>query len=248
VARSRLTAILVGGLLLAAAIAGCGGSSGSSGSKSAGGFTLSGLRQASYNPASHAARSSGYKRKVPQRVSRRAAAGFLRHAALAFGIFHRQVYEPYKSGQLNFRHQKLIWARAEAATSVTLREVTAAKEASQREAALRVLFFPLGALQVTLLNLEKQLKRGRTDAMDIRSANSTILSIDAAASRSGLRIVDAIPAVAVTPSSTPGSAKPSHTRSAEPSHPRRAMPSHKRGAKPSHQQGARPSHKRSATP
>ncbi len=204
---------------------------------------MSGLRQTSYNRSSPSGRrtsSSGFQLKGVQKVSRRAAAGFLHHAGLAFGIFHRQVYEPYRAGRLVFGHSKLVWAGAETATAVTLREVTAAKQASQRAAGLRVLFFPLGALQVTLLGLEKQLRRGHTDATDIRSANSTILGIDRAASQSGLRIVDEIPAAALA-ASAPRATGPSRKER----RPSRSRPSHKHTSR-SQPQGARPSHKRTS--
>lgn len=253
VARSRLTAILVGALLGTAVLVGCGGSTRSS--KSA--LTAYGLQPASYGSGLHSdgtARSSGFQRKGPQRVSRRAGAGFLRHAGLAFGIFQRDVYVPFKSGQLNSRH-KLVLATAATATSVTLREVTAAKEAAGGPPGLRALFFPLGALQINLISIEKRLKRGHADPTDIRAANSIIRSIDTAASQSGLRIVDEIPAIAPTASNTGGTASSrkrhaasSHAGRAQSPHARRARSSHARSATSSHAEGSKSSHTRSATP
>jgi hypothetical protein len=202
-----LTAILLSVLLLcAAALAACGGSTGSSGSGSTGSFGSAG--SASSSPGSS---SASVRRPGSQKVSKGQAVGFLQHAGRAFGIFHQQVYAPFKSGGLNPSQHKLVLSTAGTAASVALREVVAAKQAAQGATGLRELFFPLGALEVNLTGIEKQLKRGHADPMDIRSANSTILNINAALSRSGLRIVDEIPPAASTASSTA-----SHTRSATP--------------------------------
>jgi hypothetical protein len=112
------------------------------------------------------------------------------HAGLAFGIFRRDVYKPFKAGKFgDIREHKLALARARAATAVALREVVQAKQAAQATTALRKLFIPLGGLEVTLSSLAGELRHGRTDRLDIQSANSTIAGIDAAGSVSGMRIL-----------------------------------------------------------
>jgi hypothetical protein len=201
---SRSTAALVLIVALAALLlAGCGGSSGSSSSSSQSTAPPSGTTPSSGTSAAATHTGSRASRSAPAhgatRDHARAAAPepkgssrtFLAHAGVAFGIFERDVYKPFKAGKLSDpSHHRVMISRARAATLLALSEVVQAKQAAGTTTALRKLFIPLGGLEVTLSTLATQFKHGHLDRFDIRSANSTIAAVNAAGSLSGLRIIE----------------------------------------------------------
>jgi hypothetical protein len=156
-------------------LVGCGGSSSSSSSTS--------------NPSQR----DGSPRQSADsgQAAKGSSAKLVKHTGIAFGIFKREIYMPYKAGKFTNRgHHKLALAKARAAVAASLREVVQAKQAAQGTTALRKLFIPLGALEVSLSGLASQLKHGRSDRLDIQAANTTIAGIKAAGSSSGLRITE----------------------------------------------------------
>jgi hypothetical protein len=124
-------------------------------------------------------------------------AQFVRHAGLAFGIFHRYVYDAFKAGDLNDpAHHKPALQKAGAASMAAFAQVLAAKQAAQGATGLRELFAPLAAFQATLNNLAVGLNQGHLDRFDIQSGNGTVANIKQSALSAGVNIVESAPASA----------------------------------------------------
>lgn len=116
---------------------------------------------------------------------------FETHAGLAFGIFRRYVYKPFRAGAFNGPTQgKLAFEKAAAASLSAFHEVTLAKLAAQRSTVLRELYAPMAELQLTLSSLANRLKRNHPDRADIEATNGTIASILKSASSSGVKIAE----------------------------------------------------------
>jgi hypothetical protein len=122
-------------------------------------------------------------------------ATFVGHAGLAFGIFHRYVYAPFRAGSLERpgRH-KVVLAKAGAAAAAAAHEVVLAKQKAGQSTALRKLFGPLAALVPTLGGLATSLDRGHSDAAQIKLANGAIANIEKTGSVGGVKIAERVPA------------------------------------------------------
>ena len=122
-------------------------------------------------------------------------ARFTGHAGLAFGIFHRYVYEPLTGQTLkNPGQRKRALAKASAAATAATRQVVLAKRNAEQSTALRKLFGPLAALEPTFASVAKTLHEGHRDGAGIRSANGAIANIEQSGSVGGVKIAERAPA------------------------------------------------------
>jgi hypothetical protein len=171
--RTALAAVITLVFTLSLLGAGCGGSSSSS----------------------SASGSAGARHTQSVATSPAAMAKFVGHAGLAFGIFHRYVYKPFRAGALNDAVQpKLAFTKAGAAAAAASREVVLAKQDAQGSTALRKLYAPLAGLVPTLGNVAGRLDRGHPDPGGIKMTNGAIASIKQTARAAGVRIPERAPA------------------------------------------------------
>jgi hypothetical protein len=172
-ARHRARFLLTAALLVLAllCVSACGSKSSSSAGSEAGAGTSSAQTAA---PAKHI---------------RFAKTKFLLHAGLAFGVFHRYIYKPFKAGTFSHPLQhKLALVKAAAAAVFVVHEVRKASEDAQSSALLRKLFSPLTALAASVTALTAGLRAGHADAATLGSANGSIESIEHGASAAGASV------------------------------------------------------------
>jgi hypothetical protein len=168
-----LSVVLVLGIL---ALAGCGSSSNSTGSSSASATATSNLATAS-----------------PAHL---ATAKFVLHAGLAFGAFHRYIYEPLKAGELKslLRH-KLAVVKASTAAVFVVHELKLASAAAQASPTLSGLLPQLSILGSGFTAALARLKAGTFKPSEIERALPGIESIKGAAAAAGASITEAAPAL-----------------------------------------------------
>jgi hypothetical protein len=166
-----LSVVLVLGVL---ALAGC-GSSTSSTSSSSGSST-----------ASTAAASPTHL----------ASAKFVLHAGLAFGAFHRYIYEPLKSGEFKslLRH-KIAVVKATAAAVFAVHELKLATAAAQASPTLSKLIPQLLVLTSGFTGALQRLKAGTFKPAEIERALPGIESIKGAAASAGASITENAPSL-----------------------------------------------------
>jgi hypothetical protein len=171
-----LSVVLVLGIL---ALAGCGSSSNSTGSSSASATAASNLASASTASPAHLA-----------------TAKFVLHAGLAFGAFHRYIYEPLKAGELKslLRH-KLAVVKASTAAVFVVHELKLASAAAQASPTLSGLLPQLSILGSGFTAALARLKAGTFKPSEIERALPGIESIKGAAAAAGASITEAAPAL-----------------------------------------------------
>ena len=156
---------LLGAVMLAMAIAGCGSSASSSTSAAAGG-----------SPPAHV---------------HFAKTKFVLHAGLAFGAFHRYIYKPFRSGGFTppGRH-KLAIVKAGVAALFIYHEVKIALVDAQSSPLLSKLVSPLTALQTRMQGLAQRLHGGQLDSSAINAAGGDVTSLGSAAAQAGAPVRD----------------------------------------------------------
>lgn len=166
-----LSLVLVLGVL---ALAGCGSSTSSTSSSS-------GSSTASTAPAS------------PTHL---ATAKFVLHAGLAFGAFHRYIYEPLKSGEFKslLRH-KIAVVKATAAAVFAVHELKLATAAAQASPTLSKLTPQLLVLTSGFTGALQRLKSGTFKPAEIERALPGIESIKGAAASAGASITENAPSL-----------------------------------------------------
>lgn len=153
-------------LLVAAAIAGCGG--GTNASTAGGGATSS-------TSSTHLAKTK-----------------FVLHAGLAFGAFHRYIYKPYKEGKFSggLLHHKVATIKAGLAAAFAYHEVKLALHDARSSKLLSKALSPLLALQTKLGSLAGELKHGSVDGSAITAANSDAGQTSQAGAEAGQPVTD----------------------------------------------------------
>jgi len=120
---------------------------------------------------------------------------FVLHAGLAFGAFHRWIYKPLKSGELEHPlTHKAATLKAALAAGFTYHELKLALADAQADPTLSRLVAPITALQNKINGLGPGLKAGHVDAGQIDQANGSIGSIHAGAAAAGQPITEQTPA------------------------------------------------------
>jgi hypothetical protein len=123
-------------------------------------------------------------------------AKFALHAGLAFGAFHRYIYEPLKSGALkNPLSHKLAVVKAVAAAAFTVHEIKAATEAARSNPKLAKLAAPLSALGAGIATAVASAKSGKPNVSELESSNSAIDSIKSEASSAGASVAEKAPSL-----------------------------------------------------
>lgn len=160
--RSLVPLLLVGVL----AVAGCGSSkSSSSSSSSSGGAAASGTTTGK----THLAKTK-----------------FVIHAGLAFGVFHRWIYKPFKRG--DFAHplsHKLAVTKALAAGAFVIHEVRLARQDARSSKVLSKVVLPLTALGGSIAAIRAGLRSGHVNPGSVNSAESDVNSAKSASSAAG---------------------------------------------------------------
>jgi hypothetical protein len=125
-----------------------------------------------------------------------ATAGFVRHAGLAFGAFHRYIYQPLKAGELkNVRAHTPAVTKAKTAAFLIVRELKLAAVAAKGNPALKALDTQLAVLSGGFTAALVQLKAGHFDPLEIETASSAIEAIKSGAAAAGATITESVPAV-----------------------------------------------------
>jgi hypothetical protein len=163
--RRVLPLLLVSALL----VAGCGSKSSSNPSPSSGGAAAT-----STQPAVHFAKTK-----------------FAFHAGLAFGVFHRWIYKPFKKGEFNHPlSHKIAFVKGLIAAAFVYHEVKLAREDARHSKLLSKVVLPLLAVGTAALAIRSALQHHRADAGAINSAESSISSAKAASSAAGQPITE----------------------------------------------------------
>jgi hypothetical protein len=170
-----LSVLLVLGVL---ALAGCGSSSNSTSSSGSSTSDATASTAASTNP------------------THLATAKFVLHAGLAFGAFHRYIYEPLKAGEFKslLRH-KLAVIKASAAAVFVVHELKLAGAAAQASPLLMKLVPQLAVLTSGFQGALKRLKSNTFKPAEIETALPGIESIKGAAASAGATIIETAPAL-----------------------------------------------------
>jgi len=119
---------------------------------------------------------------------------FLLHAGLAFGAFHRYIYEPFKAG--DFKHpflHKLTLIKAGLSALFIEHELKLAATDVKSSKILSKLFSPLTAVAAKISSLKDSIKDGSISSSDMSGLQSDLTSISKTASSKGQTIQNAIP-------------------------------------------------------
>lgn len=163
--RRHVATVAVLASVVVLALAGCGSSSNGSSASSAGG---------SGNGQVHLAKTK-----------------FVLHAGLAFGVFHRYIYKPARSGAFShpFSH-KLKLFKAALAAGFVYHELKLALHDAQSSRILSKLVAPITALQARIHGLGGELHGGTPSAASLNQDNSAIDAIKNQAAGSGQPITE----------------------------------------------------------
>jgi hypothetical protein len=116
---------------------------------------------------------------------------FLLHAGLAFGAFHRYIYEPYKAGGFTpASTHKVAIVKAGAAGLFAYHELKIALVDARSSSTLSKLAGPITALETKLHSLETGLHGGTLNGSAISSANSSASTLSSDSAGSGASIKD----------------------------------------------------------
>jgi len=159
-------------VVAALAVAGCGSGSSST--------TASSNAAATATTASASSGSGGLS-----------AAKFVLHTGLAFGAFHRYIYNPIKAGALsNPLSHKLAVLKATAAAAFMVHEIKLAVTAAQGSPALLKLVAPLSALAA---GVKSAVAAGTVSPATLATGESVIESVKTQAAGAGATIIEKTP-------------------------------------------------------
>lgn len=126
-----------------------------------------------------------------QSQTRFAKTKFVLHAGLAFGVFHRWIYKPYKAGTLQHPLlHKLAFVKALAAGGVVLHEVRLALQDARSSKLLSKVVVPLTAMAGSVTAIRAALRNHGVDAGAINSAEDSIRRAGAASRSAGQPITE----------------------------------------------------------
>lgn len=170
-----LSVVLVLGVL---ALCGCGSSSSSNGTSAASTSTSATAASTSASP------------------THLATAKFVLHVGLAFGAFHRYIYEPLKAGEFKslLRH-KLAVIKASAAAVFVVHELKLATADAQASPLLMKFVPQLAVLSTGFKGALTRLKAGTFKPSEIETALPGIESIKGAAATAGIPIKEGAPSL-----------------------------------------------------
>jgi len=192
--RRTITILAIAALALLG-LGACGSSKSSSSGGGSNASQSSGAGQASTTPSGQPAGSSD--RKV-----RLAKTKFVLHAGLAFGAFHRYIYEPFRSGRFaggGRVRKSVIVVKGAAAGLFAYHEVKLALTDAHSSPLLSKLVSPLTALSSGLQGIAGKLKRGQASPTEIQQSNSQIDSVRQQSAASGAPVSDRTPPANLQP-------------------------------------------------
>jgi hypothetical protein len=122
---------------------------------------------------------------------------FVLHMGLAFGAFHRYIYEPYKSGAFSSGAKGRVKAILKAGTAAlfAVHELATAREDALSDEHLRPLAEKVEALLGRLTHLGSSLKSGALHPAALLSAAGAVSSLGVASSGVGAAIEEVAPAL-----------------------------------------------------
>jgi hypothetical protein len=138
--------------------------------------------------------SSSAATHSPSSTTHFAKTKFLLHSGLAFGAFHRYIYEPFRAGE--FKHpflHKLTLIKAAVAALFVEHELRLAATDAKSSKILRTLFAPLTAVADKISSLKDSIKGGSVSSPDMSGLQSQLSSISKTASSKGQSIQNLIP-------------------------------------------------------
>jgi hypothetical protein len=112
---------------------------------------------------------------------------FVIHAGLAFGVFHRWIYKPFKRGDFNHPlSHKLTLAKALVAAGVVIHEVRLASADAGHSRLLSNVVLPLAGIVGTVHLISSALGHHHApDASAVSTANSQISGAESASKAAG---------------------------------------------------------------
>jgi hypothetical protein len=111
---------------------------------------------------------------------------FVIHAALAFGVFHRWIYKPFKRG--DFSHplsHKVAFVKGLIAAGFVYHEVKLALHDAKSSKLLSKVVLPLTAVGTSALAIKSALTHNKADPNAINSAESSITTVKSESSAAG---------------------------------------------------------------
>jgi hypothetical protein len=111
---------------------------------------------------------------------------FVIHAALAFGVFHHFIWNPYKSGDL--KHpllHKITFLKAAVAGLFVIHEARLALHAAQGDPLLSKVVAPITAVETGVSTLRTKLLHGQVDSAAFNSANASTSLAEADSNAAG---------------------------------------------------------------
>lgn len=159
-------------------------------------LVLAGCGSSSSSTSTNTSNASSAATTASSSPSQLATAKFVLHAGLAFGAFHRYIYEPLKAGKFKslLRH-KLAVVKASTAAVFVLHELKLASAAAQASPSLSKLIPQLTILTSGFTSALLRLKAGNFKPAEIESAIPGIESIKGGASAVGVTVKEAAPAL-----------------------------------------------------
>jgi hypothetical protein len=120
---------------------------------------------------------------------------FVLHVGLAFGAFHRYVYEPYRAGAFRSGAQGRVKALLKAASGAVfaVHELKTARDDALSDSRLRPLAEKVEGLLGRLTSLGGALKHGVLHPAEIASAAAAVTSLGAASGGLGATIKEVAP-------------------------------------------------------
>lgn len=119
---------------------------------------------------------------------------FATHAGLAFGVFYRYIYAPYRAGRFSpAARDRAALSRATLAAKFVADQLEQATVAAHESTTLAKLIAPLHVLDEGFRTALVKLRSGHFKMSEIEAANLAISAIKGSAMQAGLPITESTP-------------------------------------------------------
>jgi hypothetical protein len=119
---------------------------------------------------------------------------FVFHMGLAFGVFHRYIYKPFKTGAFSAGAPGRLKAaiKAGVAALFVVHELKLACKDANNSSVLRPLLTPVNLIVTQFDKLATKLKSGNFNAADLTGAASAVTALGSKSGKLGLPITDIV--------------------------------------------------------
>ena len=119
---------------------------------------------------------------------------FVFHMGLGFGVFHRYIYKPFKSGAFASGASGRLKAAVKAGVAAlfVVHELKLACKDANNSSVLRPLLTPINLIVTQFDKLASKLKSGSVNPADLTAAASAVTSLGSKSGKLGLPITDIV--------------------------------------------------------